>query len=62
MKEYCKILLQETDYSQLQDILISNKSEFALYREAIRQIYFSPNINAFIPEQPKPIWEQIDGR
>jgi hypothetical protein len=56
MKEYCKILLQETDYTQLEDVPISNKIEFAIYREAIRTILFNPTINSFIPPQPVPVW------
>lgn len=55
-KAKAKQLLQETDWSQLSDVAISNKAAFDAYRSAVRAIYFSPVIEPVWPERPEAAW------
>ena len=55
-KEYAKQLLENTDYSVLPDISLTNKDDFIEYRNMVRFIYFNPTVGAVFPEEPKPIW------
>lgn len=56
VKALAKRLLSETDYTQLPDVEISNKKEFADYRQYLRHAYDNPL--PFIPfiEPPKTQW------
>lgn len=58
--EKCKVkakqLLQETDWSQLGDVLIENKAAFDAYRSAVRAIYFNPVTEPVWPERPEATW------
>jgi len=56
VKAYAKKLLEETDYSVLPDISLTNKDDFVQYRNIVRGFYFYPTIGANFPEVPKPIW------
>jgi hypothetical protein len=56
VKEYAKKLLENTDYSVLPDISLTNKDEFVQYRNIVRFFYFNPTVGATFPEEPKPIW------
>lgn len=55
-KTKAKQLLQETDWSQLSDVMISNKAEFDAYRSAVRAIYFNPVAEPVWPERPEAAW------
>lgn len=57
-KAEAKKLLQETDWSQLPDVvlMISNKADFDTYRAAVRAIYFAPVEVPAFPERPEAVW------
>lgn len=55
-KAKAKQLLQETDWSQLTDVAISNKAAFDAYRSAVRAIYFNPVTEPVWPERPEADW------
>lgn len=55
-KAKAKQLLQETDWSQLPDVLIDNKDAFDAYRSAVRAIYFNPVTEPVWPERPEAAW------
>lgn len=55
-KAKAKRLLQETDWSQLGDVLIDNKAAFDAYRAAVRSIYFNPITEPVWPERPEAAW------
>ena len=56
VKEYAKQLLENTDYSVLPDISLTNKDDFIKYRNVVRFFYFNPTVGATFPEVPKAIW------
>lgn len=50
-------LLTETDWTQLPDVALTNKADFATYRQALRDIVFNPqpgDIN--FPTRPQEVW------
>jgi hypothetical protein len=51
-------LLQETDWTQLLDVNLSNKDEFATYRQALRDIDKQQGYpqNVVYPTKPQEIW------
>jgi len=58
-----KALLVETDYTQLEDVAITNKAEFTEYRSELRAIIIQvQKTGKDLPEynlpavQPSPIW------
>ena len=55
-KSKAKQLLQETDWSQLSDVAISNKAAFDAYRSAVREIYSNPVAEPVWPERPEADW------
>lgn len=55
-KSRAKKLLQETDWSQLSDVAISNKAAFDAYRSAVRAIYLNPVTEPVWPERPEAYW------
>lgn len=57
-KAEAKKLLEETDWSQLPDVVasISNKAAFDAYRTALRAIYFNPVAAPAWPERPVAVW------
>jgi hypothetical protein len=60
VKALAKQLLSDTDYTQLPDVQISNKAEFASYRKYLRACYDSPMpLTPFI-EPPKTQWIDTD--
>jgi hypothetical protein len=59
VKAYAKQQLEETDYSVLSDVKLSNKLEFERYRSEMRDIYFNPRINFQFFPAPKAIWENL---
>lgn len=54
-------LLSDTDWTQLPDVNLLNKDDFAVYREALRQIAINPP-SGFIdfPVKPNEVWGQIE--
>lgn len=56
IKVQVKQLLADTDYSQLQDVQISNKTEFENYRSLLRAIYKRPSGIQEVPPPPEPQW------
>tara|TARA_R110000796_G_scaffold251508_1_gene383073 strand:+ start:1863 stop:2069 length:207 start_codon:yes stop_codon:yes gene_type:complete len=60
--EKAKVLLIETDYTQLPDVNLQNKSDFTTYRYILRGIIQSYQANgqdmdeSNIPVQPEPVW------
>lgn len=57
-KAKAKRLLQETDWSQLPDVvlMIGNKADFDAYRAAVRAIYLNPVESPVFPERPTAVW------
>lgn len=51
-----KQLLAATDFSQLADVQLANKSEFDSYRATIRNYAINPVTNPVWPNQPKSVW------
>lgn len=56
VKAYAKQLLEETDYSALDDINLENKKEFIQYRNTVRYYFFNPSLNVQFPQEPVAIW------
>lgn len=62
LKEACKAeakkRLEDTDFSQLPDVVdaIGNKAAFDAYRAALRAIYFDPVTAPLWPERPVAVW------
>ena len=56
VKIFAKQLLQETDYTQLLDVNISNKEEFARYRQYLRNYYDNPFPILPFMAPPEPKW------
>lgn len=59
VKAYAKQQLENTDYSVLPDVNLSNKQEFVGYRSILRLQYFNPNFTPF-PIEPTPIWNDSE--
>ena len=59
-KETASRLLAETDYTQLPDVNITNKDEFAAYRAVIRDYVLNP-VEGEIewPTEPDPAWAEV---
>jgi hypothetical protein len=51
-----KQLLVQTDFSQLGDVNLTNKSEFDAYRATVRALVLNPVVNPIWPTQPKAVW------
>jgi hypothetical protein len=49
-------LLLESDWAVLPDVPLQNKSEWEIYRSALRQIAISPTVNPVWPVKPQSIW------
>lgn len=55
-KTQAKRLLEETDWSQLADVNLTNQADFTTYRAALRAIVLDPPIAAVWPDKPVAIW------
>ena len=53
-----KSLLAETDYAMLTDVVITNKTEFAQYREFLREAVKAPKNPTTFPNMPEPEWAE----
>lgn len=49
-------LLTETDWTQLNDVSLINKDEFASYRQDLRTIVFNPQVDSIFPVKPQEQW------
>lgn len=55
-KDQAKVLIANSDWSVLQDVNLSNKSEFENYRSVLRNFILNPVENPVFPTEPNPIW------
>ncbi len=55
-KTQAKRLLEETDWSQLADVNLTNQADFTAYRAALRAIVLDPPITVVWPDKPMAIW------
>lgn len=51
-----KRLLEETDWSQLADVNLTNQADFTTYRAALRAILLNPPVTATWPTRPTAVW------
>ena len=51
-----KRLLEETDWSQLDDVVLSNQAAFRAYRAELRAIVLNPPVNVTWPARPVAVW------
>lgn len=51
-----KYFLQQSDWAALPDVGLVNKSEWATYRNALRQIAVNEILNPVWPTKPQAIW------
>lgn len=59
-QEKAMSLLFETDWTQISDVNLLNKAEFAAYRSALRQIVFTPSIDSVFPVKPDEDWNIVN--
>jgi len=59
-KNKAALLLSETDWTQIGDVDLLNKAEFATYRSALRQIVFTPSIDPVFPVKPDEDWNIVN--
>lgn len=55
-KDKAKQLLAASDWTQAPDVNLTNKSEFATYREKLRDLVFNPVDNPVWPTEPEEKW------
>jgi hypothetical protein len=59
-KEQCvskaKLLLSDTDWTQVSDVGLENFAEFTAYRKSLRQLVLNPVENPTFPNKPNPAW------
>ena len=58
IKNAIKQALADTDWTQLPDVKIENKSEFVTYRSMLRT-FLDNAPAAFTPVPPEPIWTVV---
>ena len=51
-----KRMLEETDWSQLADVNLTNQADFTTYRAALRAILLNPPVTATWPTRPTAVW------
>lgn len=49
-------MLAQTDYTQLPDVNITNKSDFVFYRESLRALYDNNVFLNVMPSPPVAVW------
>ena len=57
-KSESKKRIANSDWSVLQDVNISNKSEFINYRSQLRNLILNPVEEPIFPEEPQPVWSK----
>ena len=55
-KAAVKEMLSQTDYTQLPDVNIANKSDFVFYRESLRVLYDNNVFLNVMPSPPVAVW------
>lgn len=55
-KNQAKKRISDCDWSVLQDVKLTNQSEFITYRTILRDYILNPVENPNFPEEPSPIW------
>ena len=55
-KSQAKALLANSDWSQMNDVQITNKADFDNYRAILRGYVISPVTNPTWPQEPQPQW------
>ena len=55
-EEKAKKLLADSDWSQMSDVNLANKTEWVVYRETLRGIAISPTVDPVWPTKPQAIW------
>lgn len=55
-KDKAKQLLAQSDWTQAPDVNLTNKLEFATYREKLRDLVFNPVDNPVWPVEPEEKW------
>ena len=56
-EQQAKQLLASTDWTQLADVTLVNKQEFATYRAQLRQIATNPQATVVWPAPPTNVWQ-----
>ena len=56
-EQQAKQLLTNTDWTQLADVTLANKQEFANYRAQLRQIARNPQAVVTWPQLPNNVWQ-----
>ncbi len=56
-EQQAKQLLASTDWTQLADVTLANKSEFASYRAQLREIAKNPQASVTWPTPPDNVWQ-----
>jgi hypothetical protein len=49
-------LLNESDWTMLPDVTLTNKTEWQSYRATLRMIAQNPQVTSIIPTKPQEIW------
>jgi hypothetical protein len=52
-----KFLLSQSDWTQLPDIILTNKTDWQIYRSFLREIAINPTLDPVWPIQPLVIWQ-----
>lgn len=56
-EQQAKQLLMSTDWTQLADVALANKGEFASYRAQLREIAKNPQASVVWPQLPANVWQ-----
>lgn len=59
-KLQAKRLLEETDWSQLADVNLTNQTDFNTYRAILRTIVLDPPVIVSWPAKPESVWALVD--
>jgi len=55
-EEKAKKLLADSDWTQMPDVSLANKTDWDTYRQALRVIATAPTVNPVWPIKPQVIW------
>jgi hypothetical protein len=56
IKSEAESLLQQSDWTMLQDVELLNKTEWAKYRSQLRAIALNPQVDSAFPDRPPEVW------
>ena len=57
-KNAIKQALADTDWSQLPDVALDNKTQFAIYRSVLRAFLIDAPAGYMPPAPPEPVWTE----